>query len=194
MTTQVLSFVLRAGADVGRRQHPAADARALGGPAVRAGRPAAGRRRAVRRHGQRLAALAQPRLRAHPALRAHEDRAAADARVVLPEIRGPDQLEGLRRRRGADRRAGLPDQAPAGPGHRAADRRVGLLRAVPGGPVVEGHRRPRGAGRAPPARTSGRTCTTTSASASSRSSIRRATRSAPATTRRRRRSPSVPAA
>ena len=148
----------------------------------------------VRRRRQRLAALAQPGLRAHPAVRAHEDRAAADARVVLPEIRGPDQLEGFRGRGGTDRRAGLPHQAPARPGHGVADRRVGLLRALPGRPVVEGHRRAGRAGGRRRAPTSGRTCTTTSASASSRSSIRRAIRSAPATTRRRRRSRSAPAA
>ena len=106
VTSQVASLGVRAGADVDRRQHPAADARARGGAALRRWRVVLlDRRRAVRRRRQRLAALAQPRLRAHPALRAHEDRAAADARVVLPEVRGPHRLEGLRGRGGADRRA-----------------------------------------------------------------------------------------
>ena len=41
----------------------------------------------VRHGGQRLAALAQPRRRALPAVGADEDRAAADARVVFPETR-----------------------------------------------------------------------------------------------------------
>ena len=68
-------------------------------------RRAADRRRDVRHRRQRLAALAQPRHHAHPAFRAHEDRAAADARLVLPEVRGTHRLEGLRVRRGADRRA-----------------------------------------------------------------------------------------
>ena len=158
---------LRDRADVAVRQHSAADARARGGAALRRRRADAGRRRAVRRRRQRLAPLAQPRRRALPAVRAHEDRAAADARVVLPEVRGPHRLEGLRARRGADRRAGLPDQAAARPRHGAADRArrastccilAGLSWKVIVGLV--------GARRGRRSRSCGRTCTTTSASAS----------------------------
>ena len=138
---------LRAGAHVDRRQRPAADALARRGPALRRRRAAAGRRRAVRHRGQRLAPMAEPRHRAHPAVRAHEDRVAAHARVVLPEVRGPHPLAGLRDRGDSHRGAGVPDQAPARPRHVAADRGVRLLRAVPRGALVEGDRRPRGRGR-----------------------------------------------
>ena len=66
----------------------------------------------------------------------------------------------------ADRRAGVPDQAPARPRHGAADRRVRLLRDLPRRPVVEGHRRAVRARRGGRRRWSGRICTTISASAS----------------------------
>ena len=83
----------------------------------------------------------------------------------------------------ADRRAGVPDQAPARPRHAlligASGFYVlflaGLSWKVIVGLVALGAARRR--------RSCGRSCTTTSASASSRSSTRRAIRSAPATTR-----------
>ena len=74
--------------------------------------------------GQWVAALAEPRHRAHPAIGTHEDRLAADARVVLPEVRGAHRLEGFRHHRRAHRGTRVPDQAPAGPRHVTDDRRL----------------------------------------------------------------------
>jgi penicillin-binding protein 2 len=82
----------RAGADVGRREHPAADDRAWGAAAVCGGYRAAHRCRPMGRERQRLAALAQPGLRTVSAVRAHESRSAAHARLVFPEVRGQDRL------------------------------------------------------------------------------------------------------
>ena len=79
---------LRAPPDVDRRQRLPAAARAHRAAVVRGFDPAAGRGGPGRDGGQRLAPLAQPRHRALPAFGADEDRAATDARVVLPEARG----------------------------------------------------------------------------------------------------------
>ena len=69
--------------DVGGGATPAADADALSASHLCARARTAGRSGAVRRRRQRRAPLAQPRRHPHPAFGNHENRDAADARLVF---------------------------------------------------------------------------------------------------------------
>jgi hypothetical protein len=102
-------------------------------PLYRRRRAAAGGGGAVRRRLEGRAALAQPRLHAHPALGDHEDRHAADAGLVLPEARGHAAAARL----GGRRRSSCCCRWPSSPGSRTWARRSWsrgrLLRHLPAG-------------------------------------------------------------
>ncbi len=96
----------------------------------------------VRRCFQRRAALAQSWLHARPAFGDHEDRHAADARLVLPEARGAAAPARLRGGRIDPAGADGADRPAAGSRYRHSGLCRRLLRHLPRWPALEDHARP----------------------------------------------------